>query len=122
MLETYMTAILIVTGTATASMFLQFLTPKIALKAFNGLDVSDELTLFFARAAGLAVTSLGALLIWAGFVPALRTPVLLIAVLGKTLFVATILRNWSVVGRGFALTAAFDSVCVALYTAYLLNL
>lgn len=121
MQESIMNPVLVVTGLATASLLFQFLSPRTALKLFNGLDVGDELTLFFARAAGLAVTSLGLLLVWAAFVPALRLPVLLIAVLGKSLFVVTIIRHWNLVGKGFALTAVFDSLCVVLYSAYLLS-
>ena len=121
MLEAIMTPVLIVTGLVTASLLFQFLSPQTALRLCNGLEVRDDLTLFFARAAGLAVTSLGLLLVWAAFVPEIRTPILLVAVLGKSLFVVTIIRNWDLVGKGFALTVAFDSLCAALYLAYLLS-
>ena len=120
-MENHIDWILLVSGLATCSLFLQFLSPKRALRAFNGLNIDDDFSLFFARAFGLAVSSIGLLIIWARFEPSLRFPILSIAVVGKCLFVATVLKYWNLLGKGFALTVAFDSLCVILYSAYLLD-
>ncbi len=113
--------VLFVTGAITASMLLQFLAPRPILSSFFGLDVEDEVTLFFARTAALPVALMGVLLVWAGFEPALRTPVMVVVLAGKAAFVASILVDWSTLGRGYGLTVAFDSICVALYAAYLIG-
>lgn len=121
MLADHIHVALFVTGTVTASMLLQFLAPRPVLKSFFGLEVSDEVTLFFARTQALPVALMGVLLIWAGLEPAMRTPVLVVALLGKAAFVAAILSKFRDFARGYLLTAVFDSVCVVLYAAYLLG-
>ena len=119
MIHSNIEIILIITGLATASMWLQAMAPARTLKTMNGLSVTDPVALFFARAVGLAVGSLGALILCAAFLPALRIPVLSVAILGKTGFVAAILTGAPDIGPGFRMTAIVDSICVALYVAYL---
>jgi hypothetical protein len=75
-----------VTGAITASSFLHFLAPQRALKLLNKIDLDDEGGLFFVRHWGLVVTMLGCLIMWAGYDPAIRVPVLVAATIGKTAF------------------------------------
>lgn len=121
MIASHIEWILIITGLATASLLLQFLAPAWAVRALNGLEVSDARELFFARIAGLAIGSIGLLLLWAAWDPALRSAVLSVALLGKLGFVAVIAARPAALGSGFYLSAGFDAVAIALYAAYLLG-
>jgi hypothetical protein len=121
-IHSHIEIILYITGAATASMLLQFVAPRPALQAFGKLDVSDPVALFFARGAGLAIGILGILLIWAAVEPALRVPVMTMAAIGKSAFVATILVRFKDFTQGFLLTVIFDSACVLVYIAYLLGM
>jgi hypothetical protein len=121
MIESNIEIILIVTGLVTTSMWLQAVAPARMLKTMNGLSLTDPVALFFARGLGLAIGSLGVLILCAAADPALRVPVLSVAIVGKTGFVASILATDRQIGPGFRLTAGFDSICVAIYVGYLLG-
>jgi hypothetical protein len=121
MLVSHIEIVLYVTGAITAVSLVQCLAPRASLRAF-ALEVSDETTLFFARSAGLAVGLLGALIVWAGAAPPLRTPVVTAALTGKAVFVATLLSMRRGFRRRFIGPILFDTTCVLLYAAYLLGL
>ena len=121
MIQEHIDLILFVSGTLTASMLSLFLAPRAALKAFNGLEVDDEVALFFARSSGLPVGLMGVLLLWAGFEPALRVPIVAVALIGKALFVASILTTFREHARRYRLTLVVDSACVLVFAAYLLG-
>lgn len=121
MLENYISTILYVVGGFTASMIFQFISPRFYLKAFNGLDVTDEVALFFARAAGAPIAMIGLLIIWAGYDPDLRVPVLTAALIGKAAFVSVIAMNLKSVAKGFVLAALFDCTAIVIFAIYLLG-
>ena len=79
MIQSNIALILFITGGITASMILQFFAPRLYLKTFNQLDVSDPVGLFFARFWALMVGLVGALLIWAGMEPSARGAVIAVA-------------------------------------------
>jgi hypothetical protein len=120
MIAEHIDLILFVTGAFTVTMLFQVFAPAQALKAFGGLEVSDGTALFFARSAALPIGLFGVLLIWAGTDPAIRTPIIATAAVGKAGFVAMLISQPGH-ARGFALTIAFDTLCVLVYAAYLLG-
>jgi len=122
MVTEHIDLILYVTGGITVSMFLQFLAPQAILRTFYKLPVEDPTTIFFARLWALVIALFGALLIWAGYDPALRTPLTVIVALGKTIHVVMILMNRKTFARGFLHVAAFDTLCTVLYVSYLAGL
>ncbi len=121
MIQSYIVPILWVTGAITASMALQFVAPRPILRIFTGLDVDDEVTLFYARAAGLMISLYGVLLIWAASDPAIRTAVLTATAIGKAGFVGLILTRIRGFARGYTIVVVFDTACVAVFVAYLLG-
>ena len=121
MITAYIETILLVIGIATASLIVQALAPKYALASFFGKNIEDDYALFLARAGGLPVAMIGLLLIWAAFDEAIRTPVIVAALIGKALFLAFIASNWRITGKGYALTIAVDGVAVLLLALYLLG-
>lgn len=122
MITQHIGTITLIVGIMTASLFLQAFAPRFALRSFYGKDVSDEFALFLARAAGVPIAMIGLLLIWASFNEAIRDPIILAAVVGKSLFLFSIARNWKVTGKGFALTIIVDSIAVVLFLLYFLGL
>ena len=122
MITEHIDLILYVTGGVTVCMFLQFLAPKTTLRMLNKLAVDDPKTIFFARLWALVISLFGALLIWAGYDPAIRTPLIVTVALGKTIHVVMILMNVKTFARGFLHVAAFDTLCTVLYVSYLAGL
>lgn len=121
MLEDHISIILYVIGGITASMIFQFMSPRAYLKAFNGLDVTDEISIFFARSAGAPIAMIGLLIIWAGYDPALRVPVLTAALIGKAAFVSSIALHAKSVAKGYVLAALFDGTAIIIFAVYLLG-
>lgn len=122
MITAYIDTILLVVGLTTASLLVQAIAPRYALRAFFGKDVEDPFSLFLARSGGLPIATIGGLLIWASFNEVIRDPILITALISKAVFLAFILINWRVTGKGYALTIVVDSVAVVLFTLYLLGL
>jgi len=122
MITSHIELILLITGIATCTLIIQAFTPAFALKSFYGKTITDEFSLFLARAGGIPITMIGLLLIWASFDASIRFPIIVIASIGKLLFITAILMNWRITGKGFMLTITFDSIAVILYLLYLLGL
>jgi hypothetical protein len=90
--------ILIAIGAITASMLLQFFAPAAMLRRAYGQAPSDALSLMIARHWGLLVFLVGILLIVAAYQPAIRVPVIVVAIVGKLVLAGLILgsslRQW----------------------------
>ncbi len=114
--------ILYVTGAITAGMIIQLLFPRLVLEKILKLKIEGDVTDFYARHWGVLVFVTGALLCYAAYDPAVRTPVLIGAIIEKAALVLLVLANYK---KGylpkFAMMAGFDSLCVVLYVLYLLN-
>lgn len=113
--------LLIIFGSITSLMFLQLLFPRYYARTSNKISHLDGTAVFFAREAGVAITSIGALLIWAGLDPSIRFPIVLVATIGKLIFVITILSNFKEF-PGLLMTAIIDILAVVVFTLYLLGL
>lgn len=113
--------ILYVTGVVTMLPGLQFVAPELFLQA-SGMQLGDVTGIFFARHWGLIVFCLGALLFAAATRKELRRPVMFAAVVEKLGLVLMVAMNWSEPAlKGLHLASVFDTVCIILYTAYLLR-
>ncbi len=114
-------AILYVTGIVTMMPGLQFLAPTLFLQS-SGMQVGDVTGLFFARHWGLIVFCLGALLVYVARRPALRRPVMFAAAVEKLGLVVMVVMGWSEPAlKGLHVAAIFDTCCIILYMAYLLQ-
>lgn len=113
--------ILFIIGIATASMIGQYFAPKKVL-AFTNITIDDEAGLFYAKHWGMMVFVLGALLIWAAFDEAIRTPIIVAAVLEKLVLVYMVFTNLKTnVGKGLLGAALFDAVSSIVLILYLLG-
>ena len=122
MLATHIDVILYVTGGITATMFSLFLAPETYLRLVNKIESADEFTLFLARHWGFVIGLFGVLMIWAGYDPAIRTPIIASTAVGKGVLVVMILMNIKSFGKGFTHVAIFDSLCALVFFAYLAGL
>ena len=115
------TWILFIIGIATASMIGQYFAPEKILRLTN-IEIDDEAGLFYAKHWGMMAFVLGALLIWAAFDEAIRTPIIVAAVLEKLVLVYMVLTNLKTsVGKGLLGAALFDAVSSIILILYLLG-
>jgi len=114
--------ILHITGAITAAMLVQFLLPQPFLRAICKIDLEDEAGLFFARHWGLLAFVMGGLLMYAGDHAELRFAVMLAASIEKAGFAFFVFRDFKRIHmRGLRIAAVFDTACVLMYGAYLLE-
>ena len=122
MIAPYIDIILYITGALTASMIFQFLFPKLMLEKVNEVKITSDAGQLFARHWGLAVFGFGALLIYAGYKPMYREPIILAATIEKIGLVLLILADFKKpYTKKLKLAMYFDIVCITLYTLYLLK-
>lgn len=113
--------ILYATGALTMTMIQATVAPRAAMKSTFGRDIAGALEIMMVRMWGLLVALLGALLIYGAHDTAIRTPVLISALIGKAVFVTLILSHGPLFRRPMTLLViAFDSACVILYAWYLI--
>jgi hypothetical protein len=113
--------ILIVTGALTALALLQFIAPSAVLRMVCGAEPADLVSTALARHWGLLIFLIGILLIYAAFHPAVRDPVMVVAIVEKFALGAgvfgTSLRKYPVL----VAIAAGDSVIALIYVLYLVG-
>jgi hypothetical protein len=115
--------ILYVTGAITTSMLLMFAAPVFLQEKILKVRVEGEVGMLYARHWGMEIFLTGALLIYAGYDPAVRVPVVLAVTLGKASFVGLVLANIRKdYAKRFITTILFDALCVLLYALYLAGL
>jgi hypothetical protein len=83
LIENHTGAILVVTGGLTLLAGVTIVAPSAVLGALFGSEEPDIVTRAMARHWGLLVALVGGLLLYAGYDPALRTPVMLAAAVEK---------------------------------------
>jgi len=122
MIRAHIELILIVTGALTAMAVLQFIDPTPVLRMIAGEAPTDEVGLALARHWGLLIFLIGILLIYAAFHPAIREPVMVVAVVEKFALGAgvllTSLRKYPVA----VAIATGDSIIALIYVLYLAGL
>ena len=122
MISSNIEAVLLVTGVLTAGMLVQFVAPSWTLRHTFGEVPSGAVDIALGRHWGLLLFCVGALLIYAGFHPAVRKPAVVLASIEKAGFVACVfgsaLRRRPVV----AMMALADAAMVLVYAFYLAGL
>lgn len=119
MIGAHIELILIVTGALTAIPFLQFIAPAQVLRMIFGEAPTDKVGLAVARHWGLLIFLVGALLIYAAFHPAVRTPVMVVAVIEKTALGLGVFGTSLRTHPAAAAIAAGDSLIALIYLLYL---
>ena len=123
MITQHISTILWITGIVTMLPLLQFFLPAMFIKIFNQTEIRDDVGMMFARHWGALVFVLGGLLVFAASHPELRGPIIAAALIEKAALVLLIVINLrQPFGKGFVLTAAFDSACCVIYALYLAGL
>lgn len=123
MLATSMGWILVVSGAVTAGGgFAALLFPRALLRLGFAVDAAGDSTLFFVRHWGVLILTVGALVWWSAYAPAIRVPVLIAAAAEKLAIVLLIF--FGPLKRTTAMTAiaAIDGTFAALYVGYLAGL
>jgi hypothetical protein len=116
------TLILYATGIITCSMLLLFIAPRLVMEKMLRLKADEGVAGLIERHWGMAIFITGLLLIWAGYDPAIRTPVIACVALNKASFVGLMLFNYKKgYVNNFALIMAFDTACVVAFAVYLLG-
>jgi hypothetical protein len=99
---------------------IQFVAPRRVLAVMYRIDLPDEAGVFFARHWGILAAAMGGLLLYAAGHPAVRPAVVTAALVEKAgITVAFLLARRHPFARGLRLVAAFDSLCVIVYAAWL---
>ncbi|HJV03584.1 MAG TPA: hypothetical protein VJ752_23815 [Burkholderiaceae bacterium] len=108
-----------ITGVATMGGAVLFLAPTLALNLI-GMAVGDDTGRFFVRHWGMLVGCIGALMVYSAGRPALQMPVLCVATAEKlALVLMVVLGAGQPALAGLRPAAAFDLLCVLLYSAVL---
>lgn len=116
------TIILYITGIITSSLVGAVIAPRLVIEKIMHLKVGTGFDEILARHwAGTAFIT-GLLLIWAGYDPAIRIPVVTCVGLDKAIFVGMLFLNYKKdYVRRLALVCAFDTACVIVYLLYLMG-
>ena len=116
----YVNIMLYVTGIFTAGVILLFFAPEWAFDKILNITLKDEVSIFIARHWGLLIGIFGLLIICSVHNPAIRSTVLIAAVIEKAVIVLMILKNFNKeFTKGLRGTLFFDTTCVVLYLLYL---
>ena len=114
--------ILIVTGTLTATMLVQFIAPSWVAHRTFGEKPAGAASIVLARHWGLLLFCVGALLVYSAFDPPIRRAAVLLASVEKAGFAACVLGT-SLRQRPIAsMMAIGDALMVVIYVLYLAGL
>jgi hypothetical protein len=87
-----------------------------------GIETTEPGIPLLVRHWGLLLFLVGALLVYSAFAPAIRVPVMIIAIVEKVVISAQLLFGLNPKTRLVTLAALFDAGCVILYLFYLAGL
>jgi hypothetical protein len=120
MIGSHIGVILIVTGIITAVPVLQFFFPRTVLKLLSKVTVSEDSGMFFARHWGLCTLTIGALLVFAGYHPEARDPIVAAILVEKVGYAGLVFASWNKL-PGLRFSGVFDAAASGVYLAYLLG-
>lgn len=110
-----------VAGLVTFSLVSGLVAPQRTLRAYFGETTDAPGLLAIIRHWGAGVAACGGLLVAAAFLPGLRVPAAVFAIVTKVVFVAAVLGPGRAAAQRLArLAAGFDLVVVVLLAGYLL--
>jgi len=110
--------VLIVSGAATCSMAAMAIAPRFSVRYIFGEEASGAIADVMARTWGVMILASGLALIYAAFDPSVRMPVMLLAIIGKATFAASVLASRLRRQRAVVMAVA-DLAMVALFVWYL---
>ena len=122
MITSNIEVILIVTGVLTATMIVQFVAPSWTLRHTFGEVPTGTVSIVLARHWGLLLFSVGMLLVYSAFHPAVRQIAVIAASVEKAGFVACVFGT-SLRQKPIAvMMAAGDALMTVIYVLFLLGL
>jgi hypothetical protein len=123
MLAPSITWILVGSGALTAAGGLAaLLFPEPLLRVTFQIESADGATVFFVRHWGVLIVVIGALIVYVGYVPAARTPILTAAAIEKLAFGGLTFFGRVKHSPMLAAGALMDGVFAILYVTYLAGL
>ncbi|MDX2002824.1 MAG: hypothetical protein SFW35_10355 [Chitinophagales bacterium] len=122
MITAHIQWILIVTGSITGLMLLQFLFPQFYAKKVLRIKLNNEASRFYFAHWGVVVFSIAVLLVWSAWVPEMCKPVVIAALLEKAVLAVWILKDFrKTYARRIIAGAVFDTFTCIIYILYLLG-
>ena len=119
----YINIMLYVTGIITATVGLQFFFPELVSEKMFQIKLKDDASILVARHWALLVGIIGLLIICSVHSPAIRTHILIAAVISKAAIVLLILKDLKKdYTKGLKVTVVFDTICVVLYILVLFEI
>jgi hypothetical protein len=112
--------ILVVTGMLTLGAALVFFIPDSVLKIVFGVSAPDDATRLVTRHWGLVVGLVGSLLVYAGYHPEIRVPVMVVAATEKLVLGGLVLGSSLRRRRLLVTIVAADAVMAIFYLIALL--
>jgi hypothetical protein len=120
MLAAQIELILVLTGLATASALVLFLSPVTMMRMLFGQAPSDALSLLIVRHWGLLVGLVGTLLIYAAYHAEIRVPTLIVAIVEKAAFALGVFLSPFHRRPTVFVMALADAGMAAVYLIYLI--
>ena len=120
MISAHIDAILMVTGWITMKAIIVSILPAFTLRVIFGVAQPDPAMKLIAQHWGLLVSLVGVLLVGAGYNPAMRVPVMVVAVTEKLAIGALVLGSPLRTRPLTVAIIAIDAVIAAVYLIFLL--
>jgi hypothetical protein len=121
-LVTNMKWIMVVSGALTCTMLYAAIAPAAAMQSTFGEALSGPLADVIVRNWAALIVIVGAMLIYGAFDRTSRPPILMIAALGKLVFIGLIVSHGGrYLSQQAGVAVAIDSVMVLLFVAYLIG-
>ena len=111
--------IMLISGALTCTMIFAAINPEAALMMTFGASISGPIAEIVVRSWGALITLVGAMLIYGAFEPLHRSLVLVVASIGKIVFIGLVLTMGSQYLGEAGVAIAFDSVIVIIFIIYL---
>jgi hypothetical protein len=115
----YIEPILLVSGIVTAGAIAAFFAPRSIVRVLFRDELIAPPGVLLARHWGLLVSLVGCLIIYAAYAPALRYPILIVAVVEKAVLIALFFVGGVRWSPAMQAVAVIDGLFAALYIAYL---
>jgi len=119
---TNMKGIMVVAGALTCTMLYAVIAPEAALRSTFGETLDGPLADIIVRNWGALIAIVGAMLIYGAFDRPSRPPILIIAALGKLVFIGLVVsQGGRYLSQQAGIAVVIDSVMVLLFVGYLVG-
>jgi hypothetical protein len=121
-IESKMKWLMLVAGALTCTMVYAAIAPGAALQSTFGETLDGPLAELIVRNWAILITLVGAMLIYGAFNPAVRSLVLIVALVSKFAFIALVLANGGrYLGNQAGIAIAIDFLWMVLFAWYLIR-